>query len=101
MKNKALTLLGFAAKAGKITYGTEGCIIGINKGKINLILLADDTATNTAEKIEFACKRAGVECIKCFNRETLSEAIGKYNKVVLGITDASFSEKIKEYCHME
>ncbi|MBN2900158.1 MAG: ribosomal L7Ae/L30e/S12e/Gadd45 family protein [Clostridia bacterium] len=101
MENKALTLLGFAAKAGKITYGSESCLIGIQKGKIQLVLMAGDISDHTSEKIERACKRTGVSCIKCFNRETLSEAVGKYNKVVLGITDASFSEKIKEYCHME
>lgn len=101
MTNKALTLLGFAAKAGKITYGSDGCFIGLQKKKIHLILMASDTSENTAEKIERACNKAGVHCIKCFNRETLSEAVGKYNKVVLGITDASFSDKIKEYCHME
>lgn len=101
MRNKVLTLIGFAAKAGKITYGSDACIMGLNKQKIQLILLASDTAANTKEKIEHTCKKAGVSCIKCFDRETLSEAVGKYNKVVLGITDASFSEKIKEYCHME
>jgi ribosomal protein L7Ae-like RNA K-turn-binding protein len=101
MTNKALTLIGFAAKAGKITYGSDGCVIGLQKKKILLILLASDTAAHTAEKIERACDKAGVSCIKCFDRETLSEAVGKYNKVVLGVTDASFSDKIKEYCHME
>lgn len=101
MKNKALTLLGFAARAGKITYGSEGCVIGVQKKKIQLILMASDISDHTAEKIERACDKAGVSCIKCFDRETLSEAVGKYNKVVLGITEASFSDKIKEYCHME
>lgn len=101
MNNKALTLLGFAARAGKITYGSEGCVIGVQKKKIQLILMASDISDHTAEKIERACDKTGVSCIKCFDRETLSEAVGKYNKVVLGITDASFSEKIKEYCHME
>jgi ribosomal protein L7Ae-like RNA K-turn-binding protein len=101
MKNKALTLLGFAARAGKITYGSEGCVIGIHKKKIQLVLMASDISDHTAEKIERACQQAGVSCLKCFDRETLSEAVGKYNKVVLGITDASFSDKIKEYCHME
>ncbi len=100
MKSKALNLLGFAAKAGKIGYGSESVKLGIKKNKVKLVLIAKDISEGSLKKIKFVCKNYDVRCIECFNREELSSAVGKNNKVVLGILDSSFADKIEEYCNM-
>ena len=47
VKKKYLNLLGFAARSGKISYGEEDILNGIEKGKIALTLIAKDQYVDT------------------------------------------------------
>ena len=44
---KICGLLGLAMRAGKIEFGTEACIQGIEKNKVKLIIIATDAAERT------------------------------------------------------
>jgi len=64
--NKILGLLGLAAKAGDIIFGTENIINLIRANKINfrsgLVLIANNTAERTKREICIIAKEFNVPC---------------------------------------
>ena len=83
-------------KAGKIVFGTESTIDMINKNKVKLIILAKDTAQRTKNNIEIKCKEKNVPLYIFGEKDSLSKAIGKNNKTVLGIKDKNLALAIKK-----
>ena len=52
VKQKYLNLIGFAAKSGKIAYGEEDVLNGIEKGKISLTIIAKDMPEKAKNRME-------------------------------------------------
>lgn len=96
MKNSYLNLLGLAYKAGKCSLGEETIVKDIRNKRAELVLLANDTGSQTRKKITDKCKTNDVPfIIIADDRETLSNAVGKSQKVAIAILDAGFAAKIK------
>ncbi len=91
IKSKLCGLLGLATKAGKIAFGTEACMTDIEKNKIKLLLLAENAAERTKNNFKRICTEREIPVIEILNMEELSKAIGKENKVVVGVKDINFS----------
>ncbi len=87
-------MIGLAMRAGKVVTGEE--IVVKSMKKLKLILLASDAGPNTTKKIETKSNTNNIEVIKVFDREQLSKAIGKNNRVVCGIKDQGFASAIKK-----
>ena len=49
-KKKYLNLLGFASKSGKIMFGDDDVILGLEKNKISLIIISEDMSQKAKEK---------------------------------------------------
>ena len=84
--NNFLNLLGLASRARKIVTG-ETLIKKIRTNAIHLVIIASDASDNTKKKFIDKCTSS---------REELSSAIGKNNRVALGIQDAGFAKSLKE-----
>ena len=108
-KQKYLNLIGFAAKSGKIAYGEEDVLNGIEKGKISLTIIAKDMpekAKNRMEKklihayenlyfeISGLKKKEEIRVIIVGTKEENSSAVGKVNKPVIGIKDRNLAKGI-------
>ena len=108
-KNRYLNLLGFAAKSGKIAYGEEDVLNGIEKGKISLTIIAKDMpekAKNRMEKklihayenlyfeVSGLKKKEDIRVIIVGTKEENSSAVGKVNKPVIGIKDRNLAKGI-------
>ena len=108
-KQKYLNLIGFAAKSGKIAYGEEDILNGIEKGKISLTIIAKDMpekAKNRMEKklihayenlyfeISGLKKKEDIRVIIVGTKEENSSAVGKVNKPVIGIKDRNLAKGI-------
>ena len=108
-KQKYLNLIGFAAKSGKIAYGEEDVLNGIEKGKISLTIIAKDMpekAKNRMEKklihayenlyfeISGLKKKEDIRVIIVGTKEENSSAVGKVNKPVIGIKDRNLAKGI-------
>lgn len=91
---KFLTMLGFAMKSGKIITGDDTCEMFMKKRKIKLLIVAADASENTKDKFRFLTKQAEVQIIEISTKEELSQAIGKNNRAVIGITDRKFANAI-------
>ena len=108
-KQKYLNLIGFAAKSGKIAYGEEDILNGIEKGKISLTIIAKDMpekAKNRMEKklihayenlyfeVSGLKKKEDIRVIIVGTKEENSSAVGKVNKPVIGIKDKNLAKGI-------
>ncbi|MCT4595627.1 MAG: ribosomal L7Ae/L30e/S12e/Gadd45 family protein [Anaeromicrobium sp.] len=94
MKNKIYSMLGLAQRSGNLMTGEDTCLMDIKKGKINLVIVADDASENTKKKFKDACAYRNIKFLVYGEREELSHAIGKYNRAVYAVRDKGFSEKI-------
>lgn len=101
MKNKVINYLGFAKKSGNLMAGVNTCTFGMNKGKVKLMILAEDISENSEKKIMKEIRKHGVEYVKYGNGEELSHAIGSQGRSVFGICDTNFSEVIKNEIYGE
>ncbi|MGI6204761.1 MAG: L7Ae/L30e/S12e/Gadd45 family ribosomal protein [Anaerovoracaceae bacterium] len=88
------TLMGFAARSRNLVAGAGTCESKMKRGKLALIIITEDTAEGSAEKVKRAAERAGVPCRIYGSSETLSKAVGSPGRCVFGITDRQFAESI-------
>ena len=94
MNKKYLNLLGLANVAKGIVSG-ETLIKSIAANETKLVVIANDA--NTKKKITDKCHFYHVDYfIVDENIETISKAVGKNNRVALGIINQGFAKKIKE-----
>ena len=96
MENKLQQSLGLAQRAGKCVSGEE-LIFQIEKRKIHLVLIATNASERTKNDMMKKCERFNVPYIESLTKEDLSNAIGKFNRVAVGITDFGFSKLLKSY----
>ena len=96
MNKKYLNLLGLANVAKGIVSG-ETLIKSIAANETNLLLLQMMLVLILRKKITDKCHFYHVDYfIVDENIETISKAVGKNNRVALGIINQGFAKKIKE-----
>ena len=72
-------------------------IKSIAANETKLVVIANDASANTKKKITDKCHFYHVDYfIVDENIETISKAVGKNNRVALGIINQGFAKKIKE-----
>lgn len=95
MKNKVLTLLGFASKAGKLAYGFEAVVGSVKNGKSYLVLTADDVSPKSLKEIKYFTDKFGVKHLPLvgMDMKTLSDAVGRKCGIV-SVNEKGFAESI-------
>ncbi len=88
-------MIGLAYRARKISLGEEAIVKDIRQNRAKLILLASDIGPQTRKKLTDKCKSYNVPYEIVDDRETLSQAIGKSQRVAVAILDAGFATKIQ------
>ena len=51
MKKKIDSYLGFAKKSGNLMSGINTCSFGLSRGKVKLVILAEDISENSEKKM--------------------------------------------------
>ena len=87
---KVLNLLGLATRAGKTISGEELVVKSLKS--INVVFLASDAGPNTTKKVTTKCDTQNIALIRLFDRNQISKAIGKDNRVVCGVKDRGFAD---------
>ena len=101
-KKKMLSYMGFAAKARKIVNGYNTCVFTMEKGKVRLLIIAEDLAENSKKKMIAAAGRLKVEYRVFGDSEEMSHMTGTAGKGIFGITDENFAKVIsKEIDHIK
>lgn len=94
MKNKVLTYMGFAKKSGNLVSGVNTCTINLGKGKVKLMILAEDISAGSEKKIMKEIRKANVKFVKYGTIDEMSHATGASGRSVFGILDGNFAETI-------
>jgi ribosomal protein L7Ae-like RNA K-turn-binding protein len=96
INKKIFGLIGLAARARKVSFGADSVENDIKKRKVKLLILANDASDRTKEKFEKLGEEYNIPVIIVGEIETLSKAIGKDNKAIIGIEDINLSNEIKK-----
>ena len=88
--------MDYLQKHGKISFGADSVENDIKKKMIKLVIVAEDSSNRTKDKFKRICENYDVPIIEFGNIETLSKAIGKNNKAIIGIKDVNLSKEIKK-----
>lgn len=89
-----LSLLGLASRARKVLTG-DTLLKSIKQKKVEIVLIANDASDNTKKKFMDKCHYYHIPYYLFSNVDHLSIAIGKDNRVCVGICDKGFAMKIK------
>lgn len=97
MTSKALNLLQFAAKAGRLSYGTHATEWAITSRRAKLVCVANDISAKSVKELNFKALKAEVKVVILDDTDTevLSKAIGK-KCGILAVNDDSFAKAIIE-----
>ncbi|PYZ98051.1 hypothetical protein CR205_05495 [Alteribacter lacisalsi] len=95
MNQKALSLIGLAYRARAIVTGEEVVLRSIRSRKAHLVIVSDDASANTKKKFADKSEYYNVPIIIGSSRGELGQAIGKDERVVLGVEDSGFAKKLK------
>lgn len=96
INKKILGLVGLSARARKISFGADSVELQSKKGKVKLIIVAQDSSTRTKDKFIEISEKYKIPIIILGTIEELSKAIGKNNKAIIGIEDINLSNEIQK-----
>ena len=91
--NRAMSMLGLCARAGKMVSGEKACLQAIRSGGVYAVILDAAAAGNAVKAISDACRYHEVPLVRA-PEYALGDAIGKPGRMVVGITDPGFAERI-------
>lgn len=94
MKKQTETYLGFAKKSGNLLAGYNTCVSAMNKGKIKLLIICEDIAENSMEKITGLARANQTKYRIYGHSDVLGPATGSSGRAIFGITDAGFAKTI-------
>ncbi len=94
LSEKLSGYLGFAARARKLKTGYNTVLGLIEKRKAPLVIVAEDAAEGTRDKISNKCRSHGVPCVIFGKGEDLSHVTGTGTTMVFAVTDGDFSKMI-------
>lgn len=91
--DKVLTLLGFASKAGKLSYGFDAACSALSQNKSKLLLIANDISPKSQKEVLFFGDRFKTKTfvLSDYNMETVSHAVGRKCGII-SVNDTEFSK---------
>lgn len=96
MPGKALSLLGMARAAGKLTVGFDAVVALAKDGKAALVLLANDLSEKSEKELRFLTKDIPlrIERLKA-GKDEIGGAIGAKKPIgILAVSDTGFADAI-------
>ena len=95
--SKMTNLMQFARKAGKLVAGADACLRALHKGKVYMMIITEDTAPRTADRInrEVSLEHGKVLMLRAGSQAPLSEALGLPVTGIFGIIDKQFGTAIQ------
>lgn len=91
-----LTNLGLCNRARGLVAGEDIVCDYMRQGKIKYVFLANDSSDNAKKKITNKATFYNVEVNMNFSSAELSQAIGQFNRMVIGITDEKFLKILRK-----
>ncbi len=97
MNSPMLSLLVFASKARRLSYGTHATMYAIDSGKAKLVCAACDISAKSVKELRFSADKKNIPVIvlEGIDIEMLSKAVGK-NCGILAVKDDGFADALLE-----
>lgn len=96
MNDKILSMVGLAAKAGKVVSGAFSVETAIKKGKAFLVICASDASEASIKSYRDACSYYHVPVYIYGTKESLGLHCGKDYRAAAAITDEGFAKAIRK-----
>lgn len=94
--NNWLNSLSLAMKANQVVSGNQ-VLSAIRDKRAKLILIASDASANTKKKYSDKAQFYQIDCqVVPVDSAMISQAIGKHQRMYVGILDNGFSQMIKD-----
>ncbi len=95
MKMKKInSYIGFARKSGNLIMGMNTCEIYMKKKKVKLLIITEDMAENTREKLIKSAEKSGTDYRVYGSSDEISQIVGRLGRGIFGIIDKHFAEII-------
>ena len=94
--DRALSMLGLAARAGKVVSGEFAVEKSIKAGKARLVLIAGDSSENTMKKFRQLCDFSEVPMVLIADRERLGASIGKDLRSSVAVEDDNLAGAVRK-----
>jgi ribosomal protein L7Ae-like RNA K-turn-binding protein len=96
MSDQALSLLGLARRAGKLTWHEAANLAAIRSGRAKLLILAVDAGQSTEKKYLDKCLSFSIPLVRFATRIKLGDSLGVSPRTAVAVLDQGFAAKIKE-----
>ncbi len=95
--SKILTLLGFASKAGKLSYGFDTSLSAVEKKKSQLVICCEDLSAKSLKEISFHSEKQNVAVfsLKGITIDVLTKAVGRKCGII-SVNEQGFAKALKE-----
>jgi uncharacterized protein len=87
-------LIGVARKAGRLRSGATQVEEALERGRLRLLVVAEDAEPATASAFEARARAAGTPVVRFGTKAELGGAIGRELRAVLGIADPGLAARI-------
>lgn len=95
-ENKIYSLLGLATRAGKVVSGDDSTLLELKRGKVKLVIVADDASDNTKKLFKDKSSYRSIPYVYFSTKLQLGLAIGKAPRAALGVKDENFVKTLME-----
>lgn len=89
-------MLGLATRAGKVQTGAEAAEMALRRKNARLVIVAEDAAANTADKIKGLCRRYAVESRRFGSKSEIGRWTGHEERAVAVVLEPGFARRIEE-----
>jgi ribosomal protein L7Ae-like RNA K-turn-binding protein len=93
-KDKVLSLLGLAKRAGRLGCGEFSVERGVKRGEAGVVIVAEDASFNTHKKFINMCTFYQVPCYLYGTKEGLGHALGKDIQASVAVLDDGFADAV-------
>ena len=93
-RDRVLSMLGMAARAGKIERGEFSTEKAVKSGRGRLVMVAEDASGNTKKMFTNMCKYYEVPLVVFGTKEELGHWIGKAYRASICILDEGFAKAV-------
>ena len=93
-RDRVLSMLGMAARAGRIESGEFSTEKAVKTGRGRLVIVAEDASGNTKKMFTNMCKYYEVPLVVFGTKEELGHWIGKAYRASICILDEGFAKAV-------
>jgi len=95
-RDRILSMLGLAAKAGRIASGEFSTEKAVKSGSAFLVVVSEEASENTKKMFRNMCSFYQVPMYLYASKERLGNAIGKQFRASLAVLDEGFAKSLEE-----